>query len=394
MRIAFLLALPPNSSGAAWARIQHLALFLSNKGHDVQIISAIGRRRAEAPDLASRVAIKPLLFSIESDYAPIRCVNALLSFVFSPLAILLSSPDILVVSVGPGEPAIGAIMLSKALKRRVIFDYRDRWEDSLVAKSRCWMSKLFFRCLKKLMTLLYLGRSVVTVTQPLVEHLRERGIQDLSLVPNGADTKVFRPRKKGNVRESLGLSNSDFIIVYSGYIGDVYRLDVVLKALALFIRRSAKDDAKLILLGNGSDLKRVLRLANSLGLAKNVDYLGDEQARHRVAQITGCADVGIIPLDDNPIMNDSYPVKMFEYCACGLPIIATVHEDSILAGLIEKHGIGIIVPPLDVEALVLAIKRMYFDKEFREQAGRTARIVIQQHFDRDAMVADFVRLVQ
>ena len=106
------------------------------------------------------------------------------------------------------------------------------------------------------------------------------------------------------------------------------------------------------------------------------------------------ADAGIIPYDDNPFWKNSIPAKFYEYCACGLPVIATVHNGSYLQELIEKYKIGVTSPPLDEEKLADAIHWLYKNKSFREVAGRRARQLMEEKFDRNKIAKEYLNLVE
>ena len=390
MKIVFFLA----AGGAASVRIRHFAKCFSSKGHVVGIVSSVIFPGVKESQRVEGVRIVKAPFAIGTLHPSLRCVNVLLSFLFPPLIMLLLSPDVLVVSMPPAEPAIGAIMIRRMLGKRLVFDYRDELDYYRAGKVQGWMSRAFFRFLKKLVTLLYVNSDVATVTPSLVNKLKKRGIGKLWLVPNGADTKIFRPVDKRRVRENKALSTRDFIVVYLGLIGDYYRLDVVVRALNMLVKQYDIDNVRLILLGGGPDVRRVLRLASVLSIAENVNYLGRKQDRQEVAEVIACADIGVVPYGNHPLLKYAYPTKVFEYCACGVPVIATAYRDSLLAGLIDENGIGLVVPPMNVEELALAVRRMYSDKKFREEAGGRARKLVEEHFDRDRVALDFLTLIE
>jgi glycosyltransferase involved in cell wall biosynthesis len=113
-----------------------------------------------------------------------------------------------------------------------------------------------------------------------------------------------------------------------------------------------------------------------------------------LAQLIGMADVGMVHYDDNPLWKNSVPAKFYEYCACGLPVIATAHEDSILAEFIREYRIGITSPPMNEEKLAEAIYWMYQNRIFREAAGKRARLLIEEKFDRNKIANDFLNLLK
>ena len=183
-----------------------------------------------------------------------------------------------------------------------------------------------------------------------------------------------------------------FRLFYSGGIGLYYRLDVVLKALKRFIDNGAKD-AVLIIVGAG-EVDTVLSMASQLGVSKNVEYKGVISEKTELANLIAEADVGLIPYDNNPLWKNALPAKFFEYCACGLPVIATVYDDSILGKLIRDNAIDIISPPLDDVKLAEAFYDLYCNISFREVAGKKARILIEEKFDRNKIAEEYLKLIK
>ena len=138
----------------------------------------------------------------------------------------------------------------------------------------------------------------------------------------------------------------------------------------------------------------MLNLALELGISKNVEYKGAINDKAKLAELIGEADAGLIPYDDNPLWRNSLPAKFYEYCACGIPVIATVYGDSILAKLIKEHEIGLTVLPMNEEKLTEAIYWIYKNGSYRAVAGKRARLLIEEKFDRNQIAKEFLRLVK
>jgi len=273
-----------------------------------------------------------------------------------------------------------------------VFDVRDEWEDYAINKASSKTFREAYRLLKALMTSLYNKSDlVVAVTQPIARSLKLRGVRGVKIVPNGADINVFRPYEKSVVRRGLGLRDDEFVIVYEGGIGGYYRLDVVVRAIAK-LDDSTRSKIRLLIIGSG-DMPTVLKLAESFGLNDNVIYLGVKNDKVELAQIISAGDIGIVPYDANPLWKNSVPAKFYEYCACGIPVIATVCDDSLLGDLIEKHRIGVTSPPLDEEKLANAIDWLYKNKSFIETAGERARQLIKEKFDRNKVAEEYLNLI-
>jgi glycosyltransferase involved in cell wall biosynthesis len=60
--------------------------------------------------------------------------------------------------------------------------------------------------------------------------------------------------------------------------------------------------------------------------------------------------------------NFAIRTRLFDAIAAGVPVVAT--ERGFAAELVEREGLGLVVPPLDVDAVAGAIRRLLTDDEF------------------------------
>jgi glycosyltransferase involved in cell wall biosynthesis len=65
------------------------------------------------------------------------------------------------------------------------------------------------------------------------------------------------------------------------------------------------------------------------------------------------------------------PLKLFEYMAAGLPVVAP--DQPNLREVLESEGNALLVPREDGEALAVAVTRLVGDAELRRRLGRAAR---------------------
>ncbi|MHA1835056.1 MAG: glycosyltransferase family 4 protein [Candidatus Baldrarchaeia archaeon] len=395
MKVLFFLGSPNPSPGADWTRIGFFADYFRNRGHRVYVAGIFSPYSLSKAGLICWKDIKIYnicpIFLIENILSLL--FNIFSSFITLPLLLVFLRPNLTIISVPTGESAIGAYFASRRVGAKVIIDYRDEWEDYIINKSRSKIYRGAYRLLKTLMTKIYLKSDLISVVTPAIaKSLFLRGVKNVKVVLNGADVSVFKPYDKVVARRELGLCMDDFIIVYNGGIGGYYRLDVVVRALKKF-DSVPRDKVKLLIVGEGPDLPKIMSMAKDFGLENNVVYLGVKNDKVELAEVLSTADVGIVPYDDNPLWRNSLPAKFFEYCSCGIPVIATVYEDSLLAKLINKYEIGLVVPPMDEEKLAEAIRYICENKSFRELAGKRARLFIEEKFDRSKIAEKFLSLV-
>jgi len=388
MKILFFLGSPNPSPRASWTRIGFFADNWSRKGHSVEVLGtfsykSLGRRGTKK---CGKINIFNLIFSMRVDNPLTFILNSLVSFVVSITFLWVRKPNIVIISVPNRDAGIGAMIACKLLGTKYIVDYRDEWEDYALSRASSKVGKLFYSVVRKFTTILYAGsRVVATVTPNLKKTLIKRGLRNVTLLTNGADTRTFKPL---NIKKN----GEDFIIFYSGSIGGYYRLDIVVKALKRLIDKGLSN-INLMIAGTG-EIQKLLNLAEKLGLSNHIKYVGVINEKTKLASLMAMANSGIVPYDDNPLWKNSVSAKFYEYCACGLPVIATVHSNSYLQELIEKYKIGITSPPLDEEKLANAIHWLYRNKSFREAAGKRARQLTEEKFDRNKIAEEYLNLIK
>lgn len=161
---------------------------------------------------------------------------------------------------------------------------------------------------------------VVLVT---AQRLRENVIgqrPDVLFVPNGVDydyVQGYKPSPHSMIPHDLLPieQKGKPIIGYTGALAEWFDYDL-LRYLA-----KNRQDLEFVLIGTNYDgsLDKSGILRSGL---KNIHWLG-MKPYHELFQYQWHYDVGIIPFLINHLTLSTTPVKMFEYMACGLPVIST-----------------------------------------------------------------------
>jgi glycosyltransferase involved in cell wall biosynthesis len=156
------------------------------------------------------------------------------------------------------------------------------------------------------------------------------------------------------------------------YVGGITRV----RGAHALVDAMAHADAELFLAGPISPPELRVELERSAGWPR-VRYLG-RVGPERVPELLGQARVGVIPLQPIPNYRDAYPVKLFEYLAAGLPVVAT--DVPLWRSLLETHGCGICVPPDSPRRLAEAITSLLDDDDRARAMGQRARRAAEQHY--------------
>jgi len=392
LKILFVLGFPNPFPGAGWTRIGFFAKDWSKKGHSVEVLGAFSYKTVQKRGTTKlgKVNIFNLIFNMGLNHPLVFALNSVISFMISTLFLLARKPNIVMVSVPTGDVGSGALIACKLTRVKCVVDYRDEWEDYVVGLTDLKVRKSFYFAVKKLMTSLYAkSQLVAAVTPNYMVSLKRRGVANVRLIPNGADTQVFKPL-------SIRKENRSFTMFYSGHIGGYYRLDTVVKSIKKFIDRNL-NDIKLVIAGTG-EIEKVFSLALELGISRNVEYRGVINNKVKLAKLIAEADVGLVPYDDNTLWRNSLPAKFFEYCACGVPVIATVYQNALLAELINTHEVGLTVPPSDEDRLAKNIEKFYRNPKLLLTTSKKARLLVRNNYDRnkiaEAMLISLKQLVE
>ena len=131
------------------------------------------------------------------------------------------------------------------------------------------------------------------------------------VLTNGCDFDFWKPRD--DEAQRLTTANEKRIVFYQGTINN--KIDYSL----LIDIASAMTDWEFQLCGNDSKApnKPWARLCS----LKNVKYLGNLSPQ-QLREVAVRATVGIIPFVQTALMRGSFPLKAFEYVACGLPVVS------------------------------------------------------------------------
>jgi glycosyltransferase involved in cell wall biosynthesis len=108
---------------------------------------------------------------------------------------------------------------------------------------------------------------------------------------------------------------------------------------------------------------------------ERVDLLG-RLSREGVAEVLREARVGLLVLHPVEAHLRSLPIKLFEYLAAGIPVVAS--DFDFWRGLVGEAGV--LVDPQDVEAIAAAIDGLLADPEAAEAMGVRGREAVAKRF--------------
>lgn len=158
-------------------------------------------------------------------------------------------------------------------------------------------------------------------------------------------------------------------------------LDLLLQALAL-----VPEPVRLVVVGDGPERERLGNLAERLGVAARVDWVGRVAAEALPAWYARMSVVAM------PSRRESFGVVALEAAACGRPVV-TSRIDGLPETVADGDG-GVLVPAGDVSALSVALAGLLADPDKRRVMGRAARDWVCRTYRWEVMAARMADLYE
>lgn len=222
-------------------------------------------------------------------------------------------PDVLVV----------AALLPKILGAKVVLDQHDPMPELMMTIFGMDSDSLAVRLLIgfERWSIARADR-VVTVNKACKRLFSSRSCSEekVAVVMNSPDETIFRFRAVPFALQTELSEAQKFVIMYHGSIVERNGLDLAIEALAKV--RTTIPGAQLRIYGRATlFLDKALAEAHARGLTDEVVYCGPRRLEDLANEIQGC-QVGLIPNHRSAFAEINTPTRIFEYLACGRPVVA------------------------------------------------------------------------
>jgi glycosyltransferase involved in cell wall biosynthesis len=209
---------------------------------------------------------------------------------------------------------------------------------------------------------------LIVVTQGIKdETMRTYDIPEgkILVINNGVDVHKFRPLDDtGDLRKELGLEGKQ-IIAFIGIFVEWQGLDHLIEAAPLIIDK--RPDTAFLLVGDGPLKGRLVNKAGETNVIKHFIFTG-LIPYDQVPFFINLSDVCVVP--KKPLKSGYSPLKLYEYMACGKPIVATRTGGF---EILERSHAGILVDPSSSYEFSNSIVRLLQDSNLRKEMGENGR---------------------
>ena len=195
---------------------------------------------------------------------------------------------------------------------------------------------------------------------------------------NFADTLLFR-RIHGPCHRQTFAKDNQVVYMHLSNFRPVKRVEDVVR---IFAHAAKSVDAVLVMIGEGPTLRSARDLAQQLGVADRVRFLGNQ---HDVPSLMGCGDVFLFPSEV-----ESFGLAPLEAMACEMPVIAS---DSGGVPEVVVHGeTGFLAPIGDVDRMGQYAVELGQSASLRAKMGAAGRNRAETVFPPEVAVAQYEAL--
>jgi starch synthase len=208
---------------------------------------------------------------------------------------------------------------------------------------------------------------VACVSEPVVRWVRDRvPTARTVLTPNGVNVERVAPRRPG--RRNPG----HLTVAFVGTLKPWHGVPCLLHAVALANAQATEADRRwrVRVIGDGPGREDLERLAATLGV--ETDFTGAVPPVAVPGLLDEC-DAAAAPYPPEAPGQDDYfsPLKVYEYMAAAMPIIASAVGQ--IPSIVDDGRTGILVPPGEPASFAAALARLAEYPELRERLGNQAR---------------------
>jgi glycosyltransferase involved in cell wall biosynthesis len=255
-------------------------------------------------------------------------------------------------------------LMGKGLGRTWLLNIRNsnlHFSPSLKVKAADWLTSVETR-----------PYTMTVVCDEAIGH-QMLGHRQFQVIPNGVDLRKYSSGRRLEMRQALGVSATDKLIVYIGTMVSARRPERMLETFAKVV--AVHPEAKFLAVGDGDRMTQMATWVNEHGLADRVIMPG--RVDYEIIQdYVAAADIGLAYYPALSNFQQNIPLKTAELLGAGLPVVATNTQGNRLYITHEYNGL---LAGDDPNELAKAILRLLDDPMLVAALCKNARASVMQY---------------
>lgn len=187
----------------------------------------------------------------------------------------------------------------------------------------------------------------------------------ITVIPNGVNTKRFKPLKSNFLKENLKLKSNDKLILYVGRIAKEKSVDFLIKTFAKISKKNK--NLYLVIVGDGPERKNLEKLVQKLSLQNHILFLGFIDHK-KLSSVYNSADLFVFGST-----TETQGMVVLEAMASGAAVLTV--KDRVFEEFIDDGRDGFLVEreeKIFAQTIVNLLKDEKLLKTIRENARKKA----------------------
>jgi len=207
-------------------------------------------------------------------------------------------------------------------------------------------------------------------------------------IPIGVNQLLFKPRYRDkNIIEQYDLHNKK-IILFVGSLDKAHYFKGVNILIQAVKKLNARDDFRVVIIGEG-DLKNTYKsMADSIGLGRKVIFTGFV-SDDLLPKFYSVADMLVLPSTDK---SEAFGIVSLEAMASGIPVIAS--DLPGVRSVVDKKKTGLLVKAGSVDNLANMIEYLLKNPKIVIEYGKAGRAKILENYTWDKVTNKLDNLIK
>lgn len=298
---------------------------------------------------------------------------------------LFQSCDIIVATSPQFFTALSGRTLHWFKRKPWIMEVRDLWPDSIKAVGAMKENFVLNYFSKEEKWCYQSANKIVVVTNSFKKDIIQKGIpaDKIHVIKNGANTELFKPRKKSQDLLDKYHLNGKKVLGYIGTLGMAHKIDFLIDCV------KDSEEYVLMILGNGAERESIQNKITEENI-NNVILL-DAVPKNEVPDYIALQDAALINLRKSDLFKTVIPSKIFETAAMRIPILIGV--DGEAREMIEEFGAGLYYEPENMEDFKQKLENL-FSSDAVYQACQDGGERLAAAYDRKRLASEMLYIIK
>ena len=370
MKVFYLARIDTATEDASTRHVFEFCREFAHLGHKVVLfVPSTGKKR----ELLGVQFVHVPVFSKKS---PVTFFSFYLSLFFIlPYHCLQSRPDILYTRIQTMEWMAALLKYIFRFKYVVEVNGLAPVEMKINGVSGGWIAFVIF-----MERIIYKMSDQVVVPSALIRDYvcKNYGLKESSVlvVSNGANPEFSRPMDKIECRDQLGLDPKGNYLVFVGSLKQWHGIDRLMPLMPVLVKEIP--NLYLLIVGDGEKREDLQQWIDKNEMSHNI-ILAGRVPFEKVPIYINAGDICLAPYFEERLNETGIsPLKIFEYMACGRPIIT--NPVGGLDALFRQHEIGVTIPSMNPQDWESPIKDLLADPERMQALGENGCRAVHTHY--------------